>query len=454
MKIIKCSIIACALLLAATCLGQTPPVPAPVVAPGQVADILAHSVDLAEVAAALKTAVEKPELRPLAVAYLDGPSRYNQMLAKLQADHGEEYAKDIFGTISRYWGPSLDNLYKIFVHGQTPEIFTMFEHYAESEFAFSIPGSRLCESLARDLPPGSPLRPLLLDYLTHAINDLCYVEYLSADNHHTFVGVFNALTGKYDSRWLTPEEEAAAKSGKERRDLFLGGQGLRYMLLLNSDDAYAQIAQIVAANTYSQEDVSNLFSDGLNWNRYDPRAIRIYEVALLAAPFDKKTMPFDEKLIIIDAFLNIQPGPADAPLPRQLDQADPAVYADILAFIAEAESIKYTDAQLAANNTDRYEYSQLVDGAKKKVLALYAQHHLTPPTDAEITKLVDEATKLSIPPPASAATSAPSKSSAPASASASAKPAVQPVEASPLPLYVVGGTIAVLVAALYLFRRK
>ncbi len=439
---------ACAFLLAATCLGQSSPVPAPVVAPGQVADILAHSVDLAEVAAALKTAIENPALRPLATAYWDGPSRYNQMLAKLQADHGEEYAKDFFGTISRYWGPSLGNLHNVFVHGQTPEIFVMFEHYAESEFAFSIPGSRPCESLARDLPPGSPLRPLLLDYLQHAIDDLVYVDYLGADNHHTFVGVFNTLTNKYDSRWLTPGEEAAAKSGKEKRSPFLGGEGLRYMLLLNTDDAYARILQIVADKTSSQEDVSDLLSDGLYGNRYDPRAIRIYEVALLTAAREEKTTPFDEKLIIIDMFLNVHPGVADAPLPPQLEEADSAVYADILAFIAEAESIKYTDAELAANNTNRYDYDQLVGGAKTKLLALYAKHGMTPPTDAEITKRVEEATKLSIPPPPPSATSAPAK------ASGSARPTAPTVEASPLPLYVIGGTVVVLVAAVILLRRK
>jgi hypothetical protein len=363
------------------------------------------------------------------------------MLAKLKADHGEEYAKDFFGTISRYWGPSLDNLHNVFVHGQTPEIFAMFEHYAESEFAFSIPGSSPCESLARDLPPGSPLRPLLLDYLQHAINDLAYVDYLGADNHHTFAGVFNTLTGKYDSRWLTPEQEAAAKSGKEKRSPFLGGEGLRYMLLLNSDDAYARIAQIVAEKKYPQKDVLHLFSNAFSWNRYDPRAIRIYEVALL-------TTERREKFVIIDGLLNIQPGFADGPLPKQLEQADPTVYADILAFISEAESIKYTDAELAANNTNRYDYDQLVGGAKTKLFSLYAQHGLTPPTDAEITKLVEEATKLSIPPPPPPATTAPAK------ASGSARPTAPTVEASPLPLYVIGGTVVVLAAVFIFFRRK
>jgi hypothetical protein len=201
------------------------------------------------------------------------------------------------------------------------------------------------------------------------------------------------------------------------------------MAAVNTNEAYARIQAGILAGKYREQDVIVLLGDSLVYHRYDPGVFYLFQAAL--EKFSEKG-----KISLISCLFGQWSG-TNTPFP-QLDQADPLLYPKLLKLIYDLQ-------KLDLSQLDPRDIGQSVSSlnyAKAKLLALYAQHGMTPPTDAELAAMPD----ITIP--------APPAASAPAKSSISARPTAPTVEASPLPLYVIGGTIAVLAAAFIFFRRK
>ncbi|HTB64482.1 MAG TPA: hypothetical protein VK737_12930 [Opitutales bacterium] len=419
----------------------------PLLTPQQAIAVLGSSDDPTEIAAALEVAILNSSTRAAAEAYLDGPSRYHEMSQNwlkanlpvapevidddaLRLQWAESHSEE-FNRVLQAWnrkGNAIVDLTSFFAQHEDLAIFEVFKHYVEGRFidGFSWPG-QICEIFLNKMPPGSSLRPLFLAYVEHLISDTFEVGYLDAKGRYTGVGVISLQTNVFKP-YFSPDKITVLKTDKEVRHNILGEDGPKILLRIGTDDAYDFLLRMVGAGKYPDEiTIMNIFGD-LTQRRYEPKILPLY-----LAAFDN--VSDGHKAAIVEWLFTFLADSSESPLPPSLDQVDPKFYPQLLKFIVKAEKAEYPPTELSW-------VLELLTRAKTNLLRLYAQHGITPPTDAELAAMP------AIVIPASSAASAPAK------ASTSAKPVVQPVEASPLPLYVVGGTIAVFVAALYLFRRK
>jgi len=422
--------------------------------PDQAIKVLQSSRDLPAITKALKIAILTPSTRPVAVAYLDGPSHFGEFYKQFaigqlristaifddpksweqwKTNHSAEITK-----MENDWhqivGTSFGDMLFFFGHNSDPAVFETFKHFVEGGFkAKFMYTADICDEFAAELKqmPGSPLEPLFLDYVEYLMSDIDSIGYDLPDTGYIPAGVFNIRTNVFRS-YLSPEDLVAAKFGREDKGNILGVRGPEIIYKIGTVSARASLLKITASGKYSHQGVMELLSLDCVMNRYDPETVPLYMAAL-------KTFDVNQVYALVRYFFAQDLNGSEGPSPPDLGKADPSIYPQVLRFISYAAKI---------NVPDHAEFMmQYLKDAKTSILIRYHLLGQTPPTDAEI-----EAIPLIPPLPVETNSARPAK--IPPKAENSASKSGGPTSASiSLPLYIFGG-IAAVAGVIFLFRHK
>jgi hypothetical protein len=355
-----------------------PPANLPLPKAEQVPHILQTSQSIPQIVAALKQAAVTPQLRPMAQAFLDSP--HNGKIRVNMYSSWDDWGKAM---------PDYKDLTKFFAQHDDPAIFALYTHFAESDLYIS---NALAE-YGPNVQPGSAAETLYLNYLRDSMVGMNYVIYEIPDQQPVYGGLMNMRTGKFTD-YLTPAQQAALPG--TRREIhrpYAGETAAGIMAELHSDRSIAILLQLLQSG--EAVGTINGMIIPLQPIRYHPDIIAFYRKALAAAPAAAKQ---DIAWGLLSKGFAVPIDGGDMPA-VQLDEADPSVYPQAFAFIADAEKVPLDPS-----------HAQIVGDAKAKLLALAAKHGVkldlaslenppskTPPALAPTAK--------PSPPPASAAPS-------------------------------------------------
>jgi len=411
--------------------------------PQEAVKILQGSNDFAAIVSALKIAASNAATRADAIAFLDGPNRDHQFERQWASMHSsvpsnildnpqarQQWTDNHLDEVKQYddsWYAYRTSLYNelenFFCQPIDQAGFELFTHFAESDF-FGSNSDAACSAFIDHLKPGSPMEPVFIDYVDHGMIDLSYVGYADSTGIIIPAGLLNARTGEFKS-YLTSEKLAAAKTGKEVRTPFLEEDGPTILAKVNSDAAYDRLRAGIVNGTYPEKGLSSLFHQYFYMDkRYDHRAVSLFLTALEANTYKNKAN------LVYDLF---EPtGVIDGKEPPSIDDANPVIFPQILAFIGAAQKLTLPDV-----------YQQWLSRYKAHILRYYADHNLTLPTDSELTKIAAESTQIKIQPAV-----APKPITSP-----KISPTTTDSSSTSLPLYVFLGAVVV-IGLVLLLRRK
>ncbi len=387
--------------------GQVLAAEVPAMTSADAVKVLQTSNDLQELTAAVKVAAADPATRVAVATFFAMPSRVHEV--EIQYDtkhlpftaeqlHNQEFmdqwnlahpeeAKKYDDDWRQYGDASNQEVQNFFAQIKDPHFFELYMQFENNSVLKGVWEGWWYFKEA--LPKDSPMAPLFLDYVDKASQ--------SSEVEGPLMLIRIATNKNY------------AK-----------------LVEIDADTAYARLDQNLAAGKYSPQVIREFMSmSDLDDRRLDPRIFPFYMAIFGQLSDDAK---FRLIKVLFDTRFEI-----DGPPPPVIsfDTVDPATYQELAKFFYDAGKLKMPD-----------DIAKILADYKTHLLALYAKHGMTPPTDAELAAMP------TIVIPATPAASAPAK------ASASARPTAPTVEASPLPLYVIGGTIVVLAAAFIFFRRR
>ena len=191
------------------------------------------NTDPFKIIAALEIASLKLSSRPVVIAYLDGPSHTSELTGFLANEPPTDGTRDSSRILI-----ALAGLPRFFASCKDPVFFEVFKHLMQNSFVTDFFGAdRMINEFAHDLPAGSPLEPLFLDYV----------------------------------------EDAIFKGGI--RDL--ADNGLCVLAMDNSDAAYDRIGQIISSDEFWKQgnaigSVDELIVFFANNNCYNERVMKIF----------------------------------------------------------------------------------------------------------------------------------------------------------------------------------
>jgi len=358
----------------------------PIFTPEQARQILQTSDDLSDIVAALNVAIADPASRSAAIEYFNRPldtNVWDEHLRSLLPPgtdlHSEKTSDAIYVNISR----CISDLAAFFNTHQTPEIFEIFKRFNESIMAA---GQSFLIQYAEQVQVGSAVEPLVIDYVKQAMFDKFIVmrtEVVDGQAEERALGVFDVRTGEWHY-WLTQARIAKLAPSPEVRVPLLGNNGIIILFGMNSRAADYCIQQILASPEYWNTPSVQVEFDALVGNRrYDPRVIAFaHNLLLNRYEKDKQRIV---KEFLEPRWLGDDTGHAGQPL----EKADPSVYPQLLAFIADAEQHReFNDAT-----------KKIIADTKTKIIELQRLH--APPTPPQgyvydpNGKLVNMSTKAS-----------------------------------------------------------
>ncbi len=358
----------------------------PIFTPEQARQILQTSDDLSDIVAALKVAIADPASRSAAIEYFDRPVVFNSWFDHWRStlspgtDLHSEKTSEAFGN---YYDSCISNLEKFFDSHQTPEIFEVCKHFNESPM---VGNGAFLQNYTSQLLAGSPIEQSLIDYIRETMLNQFIVfrdKIEGAQVEDRAIGLLNVRTGQWHY-WLPPAQIAELAPSPETRVPLLGKNGILMLLGMNSPAADYCIQQILASPEYWNTPSVQVEFDALVGNRrYDPRVIAFaHNLLLNRYEKDKQRIV---KEFLEPRWLGDDTGHAGQPL----EKADPSVYPQIVAFIADAEQHReFNDAT-----------KNIIAATKTKIIELQRLH--APPTPPQgyvydpNGKLVNMSTKAS-----------------------------------------------------------
>jgi len=311
---------------------------------------LGSSDDIIDLANALKIVSASPVSRQLAIKFLDGPSRFNQVwntwfkknagLADEILDNGPRWAQwqtenpEEFNTD---WTRFLDALYSThvdlsiyFARNGDPGTFEVFKHYTQTRVMNGFWGG--ARDFATALNSGSELERPFLDFMEGKI----YAP-----------KVRNPISDSIDVEYLTT------------------------IYVVNDSAAFERIRKILLSGGLADFDF-NVFirSELLRERRYDTQIVPLFIAAL------SRTAVRDEAVHSLFRFRFATEGHG----PPQLVDADVSAYPLLLAFINRAQTYGLS-----------IENAGLLRDAKAAILKLYSDRNIFPPSDAELADIAEGA---------------------------------------------------------------
>jgi hypothetical protein len=276
----------------------------------------------------------------------------------------------VVGGLHRYWAENAGAYWKFLNEHASPETFEVFKHFDQSIWAFLASNIEPTIPYAKNVKDNPALQKLYFNYLEEGMFDLQRVYYENANREGAILGVRNTRTGKF-VHYQTPDQLVdftKAEPIHEYSVRLVGGTGYLIFLGMRSAAADAELVKILNSDAYwNNPDLQIGFEPFSipNFNRYEPNVIRLYQF-MLSEP------RYKDKGSLVRGLFEIPPMPALIDFdPRihydtwnePLDAADPSVYPQLLAFIADAEKLNLSpDSQ------------KLLDDSKAKILALQAAH--------------------------------------------------------------------------------
>jgi hypothetical protein len=365
--------------------------------PVQAVQVLRSSNDLSQIIGALEVTTLDPATRQVAIDYLDQPLDdviiTNYWLAhqahkfSLSDEDRDQFLtpywiagkprrlspvnEAVIRDLQRYWAENSGAYLNFLNEHANPETFEVFKHFDQSIWGYMQFGINPTVQYTRNVKDNPALQKLYFDYLEEGMFDLQKVYSENAKRDRVALGVRNTRTGKF-IHYQTADrltDFMKAKPVREYTERFLADNVYPVLLGMHSGAADAELARIVTSDAYwANPDLQIGFAPLSipDINRYEPVAIYLYQIMLSEPRYQEKDSLVNGLFGLhnIFAIQDYAPGrPHYASYNEPLDAADPSVYPQLLAFIADAEKLKLSpDSQ------------KLLDDSKAKILALAAAH--------------------------------------------------------------------------------